>query len=317
MNQQHGQGLFAQSGTDPATHKHFEQVEDPSEIDKGLRPLYKLYDVTYTPEEPQEVTASDVVPVWEALEPIKNGGVTRTRLYKSLVECFYLSLSGQEDELRSLFEDLANRTTLGPVEVKKYLMEAIGETMDLMMTHRAEPFGALATSANATNSDTGQNWTPHTVAQLLSSLVHDATPPAQQTDWADIETQEENDFDRIADPAGGTARLLTSTVRTKPMGRYRVIELQPTEAKAAAVNLALFGVSGVVQHGDSLRDAFHSTWEIRGVNYPALAEGLGLSVPEGPTTVQQMRAIPRPTPYLAAISSELSGGLIRPIDEDP
>jgi len=117
----------------------------------------------------------------------------------------------------------------------------------------------------------GQYFTPHNVSQAKAEMVlHDLDPEEYQDSPV-----------RIADPAGGSGRLLVAAEYQLPddlESWYMSVDKDPACANMGALNRWLHGLEGVSVHGDSLTLEKYRAWETVGTGMGPILHEVNVDV---------------------------------------
>lgn len=194
-----------------------------------------------------------VDPVVDNLETVERRGHSRFDVFDDWLDLMLYSLQGRDDPYLDIIDEYDD----GNEEPER--------NADLF----AQSFGHLHLSAEKTGADVlgvvyeelgmdsdafGQYFTPHNVAEVKAEMVlHDLDPE----DFSDRSV-------RIADPAGGSGRLLVAAEYQLPDGLdawYMSVDKDPACAKMGALNQWLHGLEGISVHGDSLTLEKYRAWE--------------------------------------------------------
>lgn len=104
-----------------------------------------------------------------------------------------------------------------------------------------DPFGNFyqAITSNWKASAMGQFFTPDTVVNMMTQIVHAGRNGSKMHFTA-------------SEPAAGSGRFIIAQHAHNPMGFYWAIDLDPLCARMTAINMALHNASGVVLHANGL-----------------------------------------------------------------
>jgi type I restriction-modification system DNA methylase subunit len=101
----------------------------------------------------------------------------------------------------------------------------------------------------ALNSDEfAQHFTPVTVSDGMAGLL-------------DQQDDSQSKPVRVLDPACGSGRLLISNAQRVKHGHYTGVDKDKKCALMTVVNFIIFGIDGIVVHGDSLTLDFWNAWQ--------------------------------------------------------
>lgn len=197
-------------------------------------------------------------------------GHTRSRVFTDWVTMVLAAVQGDEEKYDSTIEPYTETTNYEPDDERHPLQKlsaAMGELMAASEKAHIDILGDVYMRIGEQSDELGQHFTPHQVADFMASL-------SVSENSFDADNEQDGPLPgltgtSVADVACGSGRLLMGMgrlmERQNPDADYWVygVDLDPTCAKMAVLNLFLHGMDGVIVHGDSLKMTVHSAWVVR------------------------------------------------------
>ena len=184
--------------------------------------------------------------ITEPLNELAHAGHPRYTIFDDWVTLMLTALAGDDDA----YLDVANDYDRD--ELDKFIT-AFGELMHVTAEYQVDVLGDVYESFGMQSENFGQHFTPHSASESMAEL--------QMTTQSGDD--DEDSAARIMDPTCGSGRLLIAAARRFPDGHFHGIDKDGLCAKMAAVNLSLFGLTGRIAVGDTLKMDIWSVWEVQ------------------------------------------------------
>lgn len=170
---------------------------------------------------------------------------SKSRLFDDWLTLMLTSLAGDDDAYMRVAD------TYDQEELDAFVT-AFAELMAVTEQYQVDVLGDAYEAFGMQAENFGQHFTPHATSEAMAEMQ--MTVQERETDDEPL---------RIADPTCGSGRLLIAAARRAPDGDFHGVDKDPMCAKMAAINLTLFGLSGVIVHGDSLSLDCYRVWDVR------------------------------------------------------
>lgn len=170
-------------------------------------------------------------------------------VFDDFINMSVAAFSMGRDEQR--YEERAKRYS---EEQKKLFGEALGSLMiDYESNSKAgewtDCIGRIFEELGLSNARTGQFFTPESVCNLIANLTH-----------SDVKSGTVND------PSTGSSRSLVAHSRINPLNRFNFTyigqDLDERCCLMSVINFVMYGMKGIVIHGDTLKMEFYKGWRI-------------------------------------------------------
>ena len=184
--------------------------------------------------------------ITEPLNELAHAGHPRYTIFEDWVTLMLTALARDDDAYLEVADDYDR-------EKLDNFVTAFGELMHATAEYQVDVLGDVYEAFGMQSENFGQHFTPHSAGEAMADL--------QMVSQSD-ESGEGSPV-RIMDPTCGSGRLLIAAARRFPDGHFHGIDKDALCARMAAVNLSLFGLSGRIAVGDTLKMDIWRVWEIQ------------------------------------------------------
>jgi type I restriction-modification system DNA methylase subunit len=207
---------------------------------------------------------------WKQLENISRFGYSNATIFIDFIDVCLLSLLSLTENMQdpNIIEKLKNNKLTGKYEeqylqmVEKYKENKTREKGNRPTDFFAQAWRSLLKETRQTEQDVlgemfmakisfgehGQFFTPFHLSDMMTQMVYSKEQKPGQT---------------VCDPACGSGRFFISFGKLNKEACFYGVDLSPTCAKMAALNMWLFDLNANIYHGDILASRFFHAWKIR------------------------------------------------------
>jgi type I restriction-modification system DNA methylase subunit len=225
---------------------------------------------------------------WKQLENISRFGYSNAAIFSDFIEICLSSLLSLTENMQepNVIEKLKNNKLTGKYEaqymklVEKYKENKTAKIGNRPAGYFSRSWGLLLKETRETGQDVlgeifmakisygeyGQFFTPFHVTEMITQIVY-----SEERKYGEI----------VCDPTCGSGRFFVSFGKLNKEAQFCGVDLSPTCAKMAALNMWLFDLNADIYHGDSLAIRYFHIWKIRkgGFVYESEIDEKNVSVP--------------------------------------
>ena len=170
-------------------------------------------------------------------------------VFDDFINMSVAAFSMGRDEQR--YEERAKRYS---EQEKKLFGEALGAlVMDYESNSKegewTDCIGRIFEELGLSNARTGQFFTPESVCNLIANLTHSEVKSGT-----------------VNDPSTGSSRNLVAHSRINPLNRFNFTyigqDLDERCCLMSVINFVMYGMKGIIIHGDTLKMEFYKGWRI-------------------------------------------------------
>ncbi len=204
---------------------------------------------------------------WEQLEEIHRFGYSYATIFNDFIETCLLALLSLTDNMKhaDLIERLQQNKLTGMYE-DQYLQLVAKYKENKSQAQGKRPIDSITKAWGSLQKET-QEYNQDVLGEIFMTQisrgehgqfftpVHVTDMMAQMTGATQGET--------VSDPCVGSGRFFISMAKRKKDLHFTGVDISPTCAKMAALNMWLFDLNADIYHGDSLSMEMSHVWKIR------------------------------------------------------